>query len=92
MGYARIAGTEITVATLKPTCSVRVRLKIPHEVPKNIVPQTSICAELFYRSTYLKDFSRSAVFKDKAVQTALKILTCTAVHTHTDYMQLKTKS
>lgn len=83
MGYARIAGTEIIVATLKPPSSVRVRLKILH-VPKNIFPQTSILfIFFFYRSTSLKDFSRSAVFTDKALQTALKILTCTAVHTQT---------
>lgn len=82
IGCARIAGTEIIVATLKPASSVTVRLKISHEAPKNIFPQTSICVEFFYRSISLKDFLRSAASKDKAVQTALKILTCTAVHTH----------
>lgn len=48
IGYARIAGTEVIVATLKPASGVRVRLKIPHDVPKNIFPQTSIGADFFF--------------------------------------------
>lgn len=47
MGYERIAGTEIIVATLKPASGVRGRLKIPHDVLKNIFPKLQFVLTFF---------------------------------------------
>lgn len=60
MGHMRFVVTETTVATLNPASSDMVRLKLHHDMPKNVFPDLQFVLTCFCRNTFSDRFLKSA--------------------------------